>query len=85
MYNFIPYEFDKTILSDLSSQTILMIGRGDNIYKRFELGILAMEYISKEIPICEMKIISNVTGTYNLEDLVNNINLKENFPGVIIH
>ena len=78
MYNFIPYEFEKTILSDLSSQTILMIGRGDNIYKRFELGILAMEYISKEIPICEMKIISNVTGTYNLEDLVNNINLKEN-------
>ena len=76
MYNFIPYEFNNTFLSKLTSQTILMIGRGDNIYKRFELGILAMEYIVKEIPNCEMKIISNITGTYALQDLVDNINVK---------
>ena len=78
LYNFIPYEFNNTVLSKLSSQTILMIGRGDNIYKRFELGIMAMEYIIKEIPNCEMKIISNITGTYALQGLVNNINIINN-------
>ena len=78
MYNFIPYEFNNTVLSKLLSKTILMIGRGDNIYKRFELGILAMEYIIKDIPNCEMQIISNITGTYALQDLVNNIKVNNN-------
>ena len=35
-----------------------MIGRADDTLKRFDLGIKAMEIIIKEIPDCEMNIIS---------------------------
>ena len=59
MDNFITYEINSTFHSDLSTISILMIGRGDNKFKRISLGIQSMEYIIKEIPECEMKIISN--------------------------
>jgi hypothetical protein len=39
MNNFITYEYDLVIPSNLSSKIILMIGRADNRLKRFELGI----------------------------------------------
>ena len=51
------YEYDSITPSDLSSKIILMIGRANDKYKRFELGIIAMKYIVKEIPECKMKII----------------------------
>ena len=43
MDNFITYEYYSVISSNLSSKVILMIGRGDDIYKRFNLGVQSME------------------------------------------
>ena len=77
MNNYISYEYNSVIQSDLSSKIILMIGRGNDIFKRFEIGIQAMEYIKEEIPECEMKIISNISYIYNLKDLVSNLNLED--------
>ncbi len=61
MNNFITFEYKKVIPSNLSSKTILMIGRGSDRLKRFELGIKAMKYITYEIPDCQMKIISDLS------------------------
>ena len=58
MNNFLPYDLKSITTSDLSSKTILMIGRGDDKIKRFDLGIKAMKYIVENITECEMKIIS---------------------------
>ena len=82
MNNFILYDYNSIIPSNLSSKTILMIGRGSDRIKRFKLGIESMKYIIEEIPECEMKIISEL----NIEDLqsyVNQSNLTEkiNFVG----
>lgn len=76
--NFISYDYDSIIPSDLSSKTILMIGRGDDITKRFYLGIESMKFIIKEIPDCEMKIISDIKGIDNLKNLVKKLNLDKN-------
>ena len=47
MNNLMPFEYNDVTPSDLSSKTILMIGRGEDIMKRFDLGIKAMKYIVK--------------------------------------
>jgi glycosyltransferase involved in cell wall biosynthesis len=73
--NFIYNDYNKIIPSDLSSKIILMIGRGNKRLKRFDLGIISMEYISKEIKDSEMKIISNITDIDNLKYLVENLNI----------
>lgn len=77
MNNFISYEYYSIIPSDLTSKTVLMIGRANNKYKRFDLGILSMEYIIKEINETKMKIISNINGTYPLQKLIFNLNLEK--------
>lgn len=82
MSNFISYEYNKVIPSDLSSLTILMIGRGDDHLKRFELGIEAMKYLEREIPEFEMKIISNLNCIDNLSKMVNFLNLEKNIKFV---
>ncbi len=46
MDNLVTYEYDKVTPSDLSHKTILMIGRASDRFKRFELGIQAMQYLS---------------------------------------
>ena len=76
--NLMTYDYDNISPSDLSSKTILMIGRGDDERKRFDLGIKAMKYISKDIPECEMKIISEKTAIQNLIDLVRKLGLEKN-------
>ena len=58
MNNFLSYEYDSIVPSDLSSKEILMLGRGDDGIKRFDLGIKAMKYIINRIPECKMIIIS---------------------------
>lgn len=68
MNNFISYEFNDIVPSSLSSNIIIMIGRAGDKYKRFELGIQAMEYIVKIVPECKMKMISNKLG---LDDIIN--------------
>ncbi len=62
MGNFITYEFKSVIQTDLTSKIIIMLGRAKSKNKRFILGIQSMEYLVKEIPESELKIISNITG-----------------------
>ena len=78
MNNFMTYNFSKILQSQLSNKRILMIGRGDAKKKRFELGIIAMEYINQEIPQCELIIISDLTGILRHENLIINLNLSNN-------
>ena len=78
MDNFITYEYDYVIPSDLSSQNILMIGRANDKMKRFDLGVRAMKYIVKEVPKSKMKIISNINDIGYLKNLVNFLQIKEN-------
>ena len=75
MNNFMTYNYTKIIESDLSTKTILMIGRGDAKKKRFEIGIKSMEYINHEIPQSEMIIISDLMGILRHELLINNLNM----------
>ena len=82
MNNFITYDFNRTIPSDLSSDTILMIGRGSAKKKRFPIGIQALEYIIQDIPKCEMLIISDFDGIIPLKHLSNNINIINNIKFV---
>ena len=82
MNNFVAYDYKAIKPSDLSSKTILMIGRGSDRIKRFELGINAMEHIIKEIPDAEMKIISKTTHIQNLQKLTKRLNLSNNIKFV---
>ena len=82
MDSLVTYEYDKVIPSDLSSKTILMIGRASDKFKRFDLGIQAMMYISKEIQDSEMIIISELNNLESLSNLVDNLNLKHNIKFV---
>lgn len=77
-----PYEYNSITPSDLSSKTILMIGRGDDPIKRFQLGIEAMKYIIKEIIETEMKIVSKIDNINHLIKLVNESNLGDNIKFV---
>ena len=76
--NFIPYEYYDIKPSDLSSNTILMIGRGDDKTKRFDLGIKAMKHVISEIYNSELKIISSLNNIYYLFKLTKDLNL-DNF------
>ena len=78
MNNFITYQYNSSIPVDLSSKTILMIGRAEDRYKRFDLGIQAMEYIKNEIPEVEMKIITNTTNIEYIKDIISFLNLENN-------
>ena len=78
MNNFLTYEYNSIIPSDLSSKTILMIGRADDKLKRFELGVESMKYIIKEIPEVKMKIISDLIYVDHLKELVSSFNLNNN-------
>ena len=78
MDNFITYQFNSVIPTDLSSKVIIMLGRALAKKKRFIIGIQSMEYIIKEIPECELKIISNITGTNNQQNFISNLNLDNN-------
>ena len=78
MNNLISYEYDKITPSDLSSKIVLMIGRASDKYKRFYLGIESMKFILKEIPDSEMKIISDLNGINELEDLTKNLKIENN-------
>ena len=77
MTNFMTFNYNNVIPSDLSSQTILMIGRASDRMKRFELGVEAMKHIIKEIPQSEMKIISNLNCVDYLEQLIKLLNLED--------
>ena len=82
MDNFIAYEYNSVIPSDLSSQTILMIGRADDKLKRFKLGVEAMVNIIKEIPQCKMKIISDLNSIDYLKEIIIILKLENNIEFV---
>ena len=75
MNNFITFEYNNVIPSDLSAKEILMIGRSHDKFKRLDLGILSMEYIINEIPQYEMIVICNITVNHNLKMISNILNL----------
>lgn len=74
--NFVPYDYNYAIPSDLSSKRIAMIGRGNDKQKRFYLGIESMQYIVKEIPTSEMIVISESAPF--LQILTEKLNLNKN-------
>lgn len=76
MDNPTTFEYDSVIPSDLSSNNIIMIGRAEDRIKRYELGIMAMKEIIKEIPTCEMNIISYPERKFNI--LIKNLTLENN-------
>ena len=78
MNNFMTFNYDKVIPSNLSSKKILMIGRGEDKNKRFDLGIISMKYIKEKIPESEMIIISNEEGLNDLKKLVKLLDLENN-------
>lgn len=78
MSNFMTFDFNNIFTSDLSTQNILMIGRGDAKKKRFYIGIEAMEYIIKERQACKLNIISSLKRIDKIKKLVDNLNLSNN-------
>ena len=71
-----PHDINYTTPLDLSSNTILMLGKGPENIKRFGLGIKTMEYIKKEIPDCKMKIVTDLNEIKNLKKLAKELNLE---------
>lgn len=82
MNNFLTYEYDNVIPSDLSSKKILMIGRASDQNKRFELGIKTMKFILKEIPDSEMIIISDDKDIIEIKNLVKILEIQNNIKFV---
>jgi len=78
MDNFITYEYNYVIPSDLSSKNILMIGRGHDIIKRYDLGILALKHILKEVSNSKMIIIADLKGISDIKNFTQKLNYKNN-------
>ena len=76
MDNPTTFQYDLVIPSNLTEMNIIMIGRANDDLKRFELGIIAMESIIKEIPECKMNILSSPEKNYEI--LIKNLNLGKN-------
>jgi hypothetical protein len=76
--NFLTYEYNSIIPSNLSDNTILLVGRGANKLKRFSLGIQAIEYIRQEIPSIQLSIVSAIDNIDYLKYYVENLNLGFN-------
>jgi glycosyltransferase involved in cell wall biosynthesis len=76
MDNPTTYEFDKVIPSFLTTNNIILLGRGNDPVKRYELPIKAMEFISKEIPDCQMNIVSSIN--INLQNFILKLKLENN-------
>ena len=74
--NFVTYDYNSVVPSDLSEKKILMVGRANNKNKRFNLGIEAMKFIVKEVPDSQLIIISKIRPK-NIRDLIRSLNLEE--------
>ena len=83
MDNPTTFEYDSVIPSDLSNKNIIMDGRAEDPIKRYDLGIKAMRSILKEIPECEMNIISSPND--KLERLISIFKLGKNVKFVGFH
>ena len=70
------YEYDSIIPSDLENNNIILIGRGNDPVKRYDLPIKAMEFILKEVPNCQMNIISS--HNKDLQQIIVKLKLEKN-------
>ena len=70
------YEYDSVIPSDLENNNIIMIGRGNDPIKRYDLPIKAMEFIIKEVPDCQMNILSTINMA--LQNIILKLKLEKN-------
>ena len=75
MDNPTTFEYDYVTPSELKEKNIIMVGRGNDKIKRFDLGIKAMKVILKDIPNCEMNIVSAHNNHY--QRLIEKLNLSE--------
>jgi len=75
--NFVTYDYDSVVPSDLSDKVILMVGSANRKNKRFHLGIEAMEFIIKEVPDSQLNIISKCKPK-KIKELIISLNLEEN-------
>ena len=76
MENPLTFEFNSVVPSDLSQKNIIMMGRGNDPAKRFELGIISMKNIVKVIPESTMYLISSFYK--NLDKKIQSLNLEKN-------
>ena len=74
--NFLTYDYNSTIVSNLSSKKILLVGRGNSRLKRFELGIQSIEYLKNEFPFIILNIISKNDFMDDLHFYIHNLNLE---------
>lgn len=83
--NFLTYDYNKVIQSNLLSKNILMIGRGSDENKRFDLGIISMKFILNQIPEAQMIVISDNKELKYIKQLVKSLFLEDNinFVGYI--
>ena len=70
MNNLLPTNVKENEISDLSLMNIIMVGRGDDNLKNFQLGIKAMKYISKILKNAKLIIVSS-------GDLIKLVNLTK--------
>ena len=75
MDNPTTFEYNYVTPSELKEKIIIMVGRADDKIKRFDLGIKSMKVILKDIPNCEMNIVSAHNNHY--QRLIEKLNLNE--------
>lgn len=77
LHNFITYDYNSIVPSDLSEKIILMVGRANCKLKRFNLGIEAMKFIINEVPDSQLNIIS-ISKPKKIKELILSLNLEKN-------
>ena len=75
MDNPTTFEYNYVTPSELKEKNIIMVGRAHDKIKRFDLGIKSMKVILKDIPNCEMNIVSAHNNHY--QRLIEKLNLSE--------
>ena len=75
--NFLTYDYNCIIPSDLTKKNILLIGRAYDKFKRFDLGIKSIEYIKNNLPDVKLLIISKATKVEALQNCIHNLNLEK--------
>jgi len=76
MDNPTTFDYNSVIPSNLENNNIIMLGRGTDPVKRYNLPIEAMKYIIKEIPDCQLNIVSKVNK--KLQNIILRLKLENN-------
>ena len=85
MHDHTSFEYDAVISYDLLTNNIILMRRDDESVKRFDLWIKEIKRITKEVPNCEMNILSlkiekydKLTLELKLEDNVRFVGFQKN-------